>query len=137
MRSIFTALLAGLLFGSGLVISGMTNPENILAFLDVTGNWNPALALVMASAIVVTLPAFTWVRRRQHNLVGDPVTLSNRRPLDKDLIFGAIIFGVGWGLSGLCPAPSLIAGLGGNAHILVFVLTMTIGLWLSTRFKNS
>ncbi len=133
MRSTLTALLAGLLFGSGLVISGMTDPANILAFLDITGDWNPALALVMASGILVALPAFAWVRRYQRNVVGEPVTLSNRRPIDKSLIIGAIIFGIGWGLSGLCPAPSLIAGLAGSVNILVFVITMTIGLRLSTR----
>jgi uncharacterized membrane protein YedE/YeeE len=135
MKSTFTALIAGLLFGSGLVISGMTNPANILSFLDLAGDWNPALALVMLSAIVVALPAFVWVRRHQRNLVGESVLLDNKKPIDNKLIIGAVIFGIGWGLSGLCPAPSLIAGLGGNANILVFVVTMTVGLWLpSSRF---
>ncbi len=132
MKSTLTALIAGLLFGSGLVVSGMTDPANILSFLDLAGEWNPALALVMLSAIVVALPAFTWVRRHQRNLIGESVLLDNKRAIDKRLIIGAVIFGVGWGLSGLCPAPSLIAGFGGNTNILVFVVTMTIGLWLSS-----
>jgi uncharacterized membrane protein YedE/YeeE len=135
--STLTALIAGLLFGSGLVISGMTNPANILAFLDLAGQWNPALALVMLSAIIVAFPAFTWVRRHQRNLVGESVSLGNRKPIDQKLIIGALIFGVGWGLSGLCPAPSLIAGLGGNANILVFVVTMTIGLRLSSKLPKT
>ncbi len=133
MTSTWTALLAGLLFGSGLVISGMTTPDNILAFLDVAGDWNPALALVMGAAVLVALPAYAWVRRRQRNLWGDGVALSNRRAVDHRLVIGALIFGVGWGLSGLCPAPSLIAGLAGSLPILVFVATMSLGLYLSTR----
>lgn len=134
--STLTALISGLLFGSGLVVSGMTNPANILAFLDIAGKWNPALAVVMLSAFVIALPAFTWVRRHQRNLVGKSVSLDNKRPIDKKLIIGALIFGVGWGLSGLCPAPSLLAGLSGNKNILVFVATMTIGLWLSSRLSR-
>jgi uncharacterized membrane protein YedE/YeeE len=132
MKSTLTALLAGLLFGTGLVISGMTTPDNILAFLDVAGNWNPALALVMGSAVMIAFPAYTWVRRKQSNLWGDEVLLTNKRPIDRPLVIGAITFGVGWGLSGLCPAPSLIAGLAGNFAILVFVATMSVGLWLGS-----
>lgn len=132
MRSTLTALIAGLLFGSGLVISGMTNPANILAFLALAGHWNPALALVMLSAIIIALPAFTWVRKHQRNLVSESVSLDNKGLIDKRLIIGAVIFGIGWGSSGLCPAPSLIAGFGGNLNILVFVVTMTIGLLLSS-----
>jgi len=95
MTSTLTALIAGLLFGSGLVISEMTDPANIISFLDLAGEWNRALALVMLSAIVVALLAFTWVRRHQRNLLGESVVLDNKRPLDRKLVIGAVIFGIG------------------------------------------
>ena len=100
-----TSALFGLIFGAGLVISGMTDPNRILAFLDVAGNWDPTLALVMAGAIAVALPAYAFARRTKTAVLGEAIHLPDRsRPITPGLVAGAAIFGVGWGLSGLCPA---------------------------------
>ena len=123
-----TALLAGVLFGSGLLISGMTNPAIVLGFLDVSGGWNPALALVMAGAIAVSAPAFYFVRRHQHTWRGEPASLPGRTRIDAPLVVGSTIFGVGWGLSGICPGPGLILLTGGTLQALVFVVAMAGGM---------
>ena len=130
------ALLAGLLFGTGLVLSGMTTPANILAFLDLAGNWDPALAIVMASAIAVAAPAFFYVRRHQRTLTGTAVSLSNRRPVDKPLLIGSAIFGLGWGLSGICPGPGLVIAVSGSIGALVFVIAVSAGIWLAPRLQD-
>lgn len=135
-RTTFIALLAGLLFGSGLVLSGMTTPANILAFLDIAGAWNPALAIVMASAIAVAAPAFFYVRRQQHTVTGTPVNLSNRRPIDQALIIGSAIFGLGWGLSGICPGPGLVMAVSGSVGALVFVIAVSAGMWLAPHLQS-
>ena len=101
--------LFGLIFGSGLVISGMTDPNRILAFLDVAGDWDPTLALVMVAAIAVTLPAYAVARRRKTTVLGEAIELPDRkRPITPSLVAGAALFGVGWGLSGLCPGPATV-----------------------------
>ncbi|HEX5361112.1 MAG TPA: DUF6691 family protein [Fluviicoccus sp.] len=124
------AWVAGLLFGSGLMLSGMTDPANVLRFLDLAGNWSPALAVVMASAIAVAAPVFGWVRARQRSLLDEPLNLDNRRPVDKPLLAGAAVFGVGWGLSGLCPGPALMLAVGQGHFAWIFVAAMVAGLWL-------
>lgn len=134
--STFIALLAGLLFGSGLVLSGMTTPANILAFLDIAGDWDPSLVVVMASAITIAAPAFFYVRRQQHTVSGRPVSLSNRRPIDKPLIIGSAIFGLGWGLSGICPGPGLVIAASGSVGALVFVIAVSAGMWLAPHLQN-
>lgn len=104
-----TAALFGLIFGFGLIISGMTDPNRILAFLDVAGDWDPTLALVMVAAIAVTLPAYTMARRRKTTVLGETIDLPDRkRPITLSLVAGAAIFGAGWGLSGLCPGPTMV-----------------------------
>lgn len=136
MRQALVAFLAGLLFGTGLLLSGMTTPANVLAFLDIAGHWNPALAVVMGTAVAVALPAFLYVRRRQRTLLGAPAALSNRRPLDRRLLLGSAVFGAGWGLSGICPGPGLMIAASGSAGGLVFVATMSLGMWLCDRLDN-
>lgn len=131
------ALLAGLLFGTGLILSGMTTPANVLAFLDIAGHWSPALAIVMATAIAVATPAFWLVRRRQHTLLGATTALSNRKPVDKTLLAGSAIFGVGWGLSGICPGPGLVIAASGSAGALVFVASMGIGMLIVARLQRT
>lgn len=133
-----TAFASGLLLGGGLVLSDMTTPANILAFLDVAGAWNPALALVMASAIAVAAPAFWLARRRQRTLPGAPAPLCrrrpvDRRPVDRRLVIGSLVFGVGWGLSGICPGPGLVLATSGSAGALVFVAAMATGMSLARR----
>ena len=105
MKSFLTALIAGALFGSGLLLSGMANPQNVLGFLDVAGSWNPALAFTMAGAILVTAPAYHWVRRHGTTVDRKPVDIAPRNTLDVSLLAGAAIFGIGWGMSGICPDP--------------------------------
>lgn len=130
-------LLAGLLFGAGLILSGMTDPANIIGFLDVTGHWNPRLAFVMGAAVLVAAPAFAWARRGANTFGGEPIKLPNRWPPDFSLVAGAVIFGIGWGLSGLCPGPALLVAAGGNRTVLVFVAAMALGMWLSARVRKA
>lgn len=128
-----TPLLAGLLFGCGLILSGMSNPTKVLAFLDIAGDWDPSLAVVMASAIAVAAPAFWWTKRSRRAWSGEAVDIANRRRIDGRLLAGSALFGIGWGLSGLCPGPALIVAASGHAGALLFVLAMAIGMLLSGR----
>ena len=128
------ALVAGMLFGSGLLVSGMTNPANVLAFLDVGGDWNPALALTMAGAIAVAAPTFLFLRRRHLTLRGEFVVVADKGPVDRPLLAGATIFGVGWGLSGICPGPGLVLLAGLTPAAFVFVGAMLAGMLLAMRF---
>ena len=115
---IVSSLIAGLLFGIGLIISGMTNPSKVLGFLDLAGLWDPSLALVMAGAIALGAVAFQVARKRSTSLLGDPMRLPGATKVDRRLLVGALTFGVGWGLCGVCPGPA-IAGLGtGNWDLL-------------------
>jgi uncharacterized protein len=129
---VVAALLSGLVFGLGLLVSGMANPQKVLGFLDLAGPWDPSLALVMAGAIAVGLPAFTWARRLQAQhlptYLGLPVQLPEPGPIDRRLLWGGALFGVGWGLAGLCPGPALVALGTGQAKALVFVLAMLAGM---------
>jgi uncharacterized protein len=127
------AALTGLLFGAGLLVSGMTDPARVLAFLDVAGAWNPALALVMGGAVVAALPAFALARRRRTALLGDPIQLPSRVRIDAPLIGGAAIFGVGWGLSGLCPAPAIVLLGLDPLRAAAFVGPLILGAWLGGR----
>src|SRR5690554_1333329 len=101
-----SALFSGLVFGFGLILSGMTNPAKIIGFLDVFGDWDPSLALVMAGAIAVTLPAFYFLKKRQKTWLNLAFSWPTREAIDTPLIVGSVLFGVGWGLAGLCPGPS-------------------------------
>lgn len=135
--ALLTALAIGLLFGGGLLLSGMANPQNVLGFLDVAGTWNPSLAFVMAGAIGVAAPVFAWVRRHPHTLGGAPVVLPERGPVTRRLVLGSVLFGVGWGLVGLCPGPALVLlgqGGAGLAGALLFVVGLGAGLVLVTRW---
>ena len=125
-----TALLAGLIFGLGLLVSGMANPAKVLAFLDIAGDWDPSLALVMAGAIAVGLVAFTLARRRKTSLLGDPMRLPTATQIDRPLVLGSLGFGIGWGLVGFCPGPALVALGAGEAKALVFVAAMLGGMGL-------
>jgi uncharacterized protein len=132
-----TALLAGMLFGAGLLISGMADPANVLGFLDVFGEWRPQLALVMAGAALAAAPAFLFVRRRQRSLLGDAVTLPDRSKVDGRLLLGAAIFGVGWGLSGICPGPGIVLLASARFTVWVFVAAVSAGLLISGRWASN
>ena len=130
---LLTAALAGVLFGFGLLLSGMTNPANVLGFLDIAGNWRPALAFTMAGAILVSAPAFSYMRRSRRTLDGEGVTFPDRVKIDRPLVVGSALFGIGWGLSGLCPGPALIVLTGGSAEAIVFVASLALGMVIARR----
>ncbi|MFG6443306.1 DUF6691 family protein [Roseateles sp. LKC17W] len=126
--SIFTSLLAGLVFGLGLILSGMASPAKVLGFLDLAGAWDPSLALVMVGAIAVGLLAFTVARRREATLLGLPLRLPTASVIDRRLLVGSLMFGAGWGLAGFCPGPALVALGMGELKALVFVAAMLAGM---------
>jgi uncharacterized protein len=121
-------LLAGLLFGIGLMAAGMTDPAKVLAFLDLAGAWDPSLALVMGGAIAVALVPFGWARRHRRTVMGEPVQWPVARGVGARLLGGGALFGVGWGLAGLCPGPAVVALAMGLADVWIFVLAMMAGL---------
>jgi len=130
--------LSGLIFGFGLILSGMTDPLRIQAFLDVFGQWNPSMALVMGGAIAVTLPAYTYVRLRGRNLAGIAVTLPDRKTITPRLLIGSALFGVGWGLSGVGPG-ILIAFNGLLAGVwapVLFLLSVLAGMLLYAAWSR-
>jgi hypothetical protein len=128
-RGLALAGLSGALFAVGLLVSGMTDPAKILAFLDVTGgHWDPSLAFVMGAALLVHAPVVRLVRARQSPRYGDRFHWPTARSIDPRLVLGAALFGVGWGLAGYCPGPALVAAVGGGAPMLVFLAAMTIGI---------
>ena len=129
-----TAGLFGLVFGFGLLLSHMVDPARVAAFLDVTGDWNPALAFVMGGAIVVAAPVFAYARRHRQALIGEPFELPNRFRITTRLILGAALFGIGWGLSGICPGPGIVLAGSLEAHALVFVGAVIAGSLLSDLF---
>ncbi|AIZ32504.1 DUF6691 family protein [Pseudomonas parafulva] len=131
-----TALLAGLIFGFGLLLAGMANPAKVLAFLDVTGTWDPSLALVMAGAIVVAAIPLNWARKRTHSLLDVPIQLPSKRALDARLVGGSLLFGVGWGLAGLCPGPAVVLLATGRWQVLLFVTAMLIGMWVFAQLEK-
>ena len=127
---IFTSLLAGLVFGLGLIVSGMANPAKVLGFLDLTGAWDPSLALVMAGAIGISFFAFLFAKKRSRSLMGADMKLPTGRTIDRRLVVGSTLFGIGWGVAGFCPGPSLVALGLGEVKALIFVAAMLAGMVL-------
>jgi uncharacterized protein len=134
---LFTALFAGLTFGLGLMLSGMTNPSKVLAFLDVTGAWDPSLAFVMVGAIAIAAVAFASVKKRNQSLLAQKMQFPNTRDIDMTLILGSLSFGVGWGLAGICPGPALVLLGMLSLKGIVFVIFMGFGMWLFEVLSNS
>jgi uncharacterized protein len=126
----------GLLFGCGLLISGMTDPAKVLGFLDIAGQWDPSLALVMGGAIAVGLMAIGLARRRTRTLLGRPLQLPAPQRIDKRLLIGALLFGAGWGLAGFCPGPALVATAAGHGKALWFLVAMLAGMVLFEVFER-
>lgn len=124
----FVALLCGLLFGVGLLLAGMADPAKVLGFLDLFCAWDPSLALVMVGAIGAAFLPFAWARRHSRNLLGGAMQLPKARELDRRLVLGSIVFGIGWGIAGICPGPALV-GLGaGYWQAALFVAAMLLGM---------
>ena len=122
--------LVGLLFGLGLLLSGMTDPGKVLAFLDLGGAWVPSLALVMGGAVAVGLVGFRLARDRTHAILGNRMQPPDVRTLDRRLVVGSLAFGVGWGLAGFCPGPALVSVAAGQTQAALFVLAMLAGMAL-------
>lgn len=127
------ALLAGTLFGAGLAVGGMTDPGKVIGFLDLAGNWDPSLAFVMGAALCVTLPVFQLLKRRQRPLLEQRFFLPTKTDLDRQLLGGAVLFGIGWGIAGLCPGPAIANLVTGTPEIFVFVIAMILGMWARDR----
>jgi uncharacterized membrane protein YedE/YeeE len=125
---LLSSLLAGLVFGLGLIVSGMANPAKVLGFLDLAGAWDPSLALVMGGAIAVGFFAFLFAKKRTLSLLGAEMKLPNARGIDRRLVMGSVIFGMGWGLAGFCPGPGLVALGAGAPKAAAFVAAMLIGM---------
>lgn len=125
---VFTSLLAGLLFGLGLIISGMANPVKVQGFLDLAGNWDPSLAMVMAGAIGIGGVSFMLARRRQLSLLGLPMQLPANNTITARLVLGSAAFGIGWGMAGFCPGPALVAMGAGSPKAAGFVAAMVAGM---------
>ena len=137
MPNRISEFVIGLVFGLGLIISGMTDPGKVLGFLDLTGLWDPSLALVMGGAVLVGLLAFTLARKRTTSVLGGPMRLPTERQIDRRLVLGSLAFGVGWGIAGFCPGPAIVSLGAGEPKAVVFVLAMLAGMgafeWLEMR----
>ncbi|KVN41513.1 hypothetical protein WJ63_24045 [Burkholderia pyrrocinia] len=131
------AFIAGLVFGGGLVVSGMANPQKVLGFLDLAGRWDPSLAFVMAGATGVGVLAFAWARRRAKSWLGLPMQLPTARAVTVRLVAGSAAFGAGWGLAGFCPGPAIVSIGFGSAKGIGFVVAMLAGMaafeWIERR----
>lgn len=140
MLASIAALLSGLIFGLGLILSGMGNPAKVQNFLDFFGQWDPSLALVMGGAIAVGLVAFTWAQKRSKALLGDAMQLPGKHTIDRKLITGSALFGIGWGLAGFCPGPALMNLATLQSEVWLFVAAMLAGmlaqhLWVARNAK--
>jgi len=130
MQHRISEFLVGLLFGLGLILSGMTDPSKVLGFLDIFGLWDPSLALVMGGAIAVGLFAFALAKKRTVNFLGGALHLPTSSQIDKPLVIGAVLFGAGWGLAGFCPGPALVSLASGQIKAAAFVVFMLAGMQL-------
>ena len=128
MKNRIVEFLVGLLFGLGLILAGMTDPGKVQAFLDLAGPWDPSLAFVMGGAILVGFVAFALARRRTSAFLGGAMQLPTSRDIDRRLVTGSLVFGIGWGLGGFCPGPALVSLGAGHWQALVFVLAMLAGM---------
>ncbi len=135
--TLFIALVSGLLFGLGLIAGGMTDPSKIQGFLDLFGQWDPSLALVMGGAVLVGAIGFAIARRRKVAWSGEAIDLPQSRVVDARLLAGGALFGIGWGLGGFCPGPAFAALGAGFAPAAWFVVAMLLGMWLHDRFLGS
>lgn len=134
------ALLSGLIFGIGLIISGMTDPSKVIGFLDFTGKWDPSLVFVMGGAILVGVFSFHFAATHPRAILGDTIKLPATLYIDKRLVFGGLTFGIGWGLAGYCPGPALVSLVTGGSKPLIFTIAMLAGMVIfeiQSRFSQS
>ena len=137
MKNRLSEFAVGLIVGTGLIVSGMTDPGKVIGFLDLAGLWDPSLALVMGGAIGIAIVAFTWARRRTTTLLGGALKLPTVSAIDRRLVLGSLSFGAGWGLAGFCPGPAIVSVGAGQPKAMVFVLAMLAGMaiheWLGKQ----
>jgi uncharacterized membrane protein YedE/YeeE len=124
----------GVLFGWGLIISGMTNPQKILGFLDLAGQWDPSLIFVMVGAVIIGLAGFYVVSKRTETFFGGAFHMPTRRDITKPLVIGSLIFGAGWGIAGFCPGPAIVALGAGHLKAFAFLAAMLVGMEICERF---
>ena len=129
IASLFVALVSGVLFGMGMMISGMVDSHRVIGFLDITGAWDPSLMFVMGGALAVFMPIYLLViKKRNAPVCSERFSLSNNRVIDKKLVGGAALFGLGWGIAGICPGPAVTSISGMNPSMLVFIAAMLLGM---------
>jgi uncharacterized membrane protein YedE/YeeE len=128
MMAVLASFVCGLIFGLGLVISGMTQPQKVLGFLDIFGRWDPTLAFVMVAALIVAGPGFALARQQRRPLLTPQHLWPTRTDIDQSLVVGSVLFGIGWGLVGLCPGPALVNLAGLWPSVIVFALAMSAGM---------
>ena len=136
MRHLLPGFIVGILFGAGLALSRMIDPARVLGFLDVAGDWNPALAFVLAAALVPSTLAYVVVRRMKRPLMADEFCIPQNRVVESRLLTGAALFGVGWGLVGLCPGPAIAGLVFGKWESWLFVAAMLLGMWLHRGYAD-
>ena len=136
MGKILFGLLSGFVFGSGLVISGMSNPAKVLNFLDVFGTFDPSLIFVMGGAIIVVFLGYRIVLKRKAPFFDEAFQIPTRKDIDKNLLIGSALFGIGWGIGGFCPGPAVTALSMGSEGILYFFPSLIVGLWVSKMIKT-
>ena len=127
------SLFCGIIFGIGLVISQMINPAKVLGFLNLFGEWDPSLAFVMIGALIISSPLFHLFKNKEKPIFSSSFSISNKKEIDKKLIFGSILFGAGWGLVGLCPGPAITSIALLNASSAIFVVSMFIGFYIASK----
>ncbi len=136
-KQLIMVMVSGLLFGIGMVISGMTNPVKVIGFLDITGAWDISLAFVMGGALMVFIPGYLFlIKPRSASVYGDKIVAPTNKSVDKRLITGAAIFGVGWGILGICPGPAIASLLSGNIQLFIFIAAMIVGSVTAKRFLS-
>lgn len=125
-----SSFIVGLIFGVGLILAGMTDPSKVIGFLDIAGAWDPSLAFVMGGAIAVGAVAFRFASRRAANFLGGAMRMPTKNDIDRRLVIGSLLFGIGWGMGGFCPGPGITAIGTGNPKAVVFVVAMVAGMAL-------
>jgi uncharacterized membrane protein YedE/YeeE len=136
MMQLAAAFAIGIIFGLGLSISEMINPARVTGFLDIAGHWDATLMFVMGGALAITLPGYALILRRGRPLLDRQFFLPTNSAIDRSLIVGAVIFGIGWGLGGFCPGPALAGLASGSSGVIFFVIAMIAGQWLAGRFTD-
>lgn len=130
MKQRISAFTVGLVFGLGLIVAGMTDPGKVLGFLDLAGLWDPSLAFVMGGAIAVGMFAFAVARKRTQSFLGGAMHLPTSRDIDRRLVLGSLVFGIGWGIAGFCPGPAIVSAGAGQPKAILFVIAMLVGMWI-------